>query len=152
MHHIGGGEGGGGEGGGEKGGEGGGGEDGGGEEGGREGGGGEGGGGEGGGDDGKGEVGGGEVEGGGEEGSVDNPFPNAMTNSPYAKKKSVKANVSNEAYESAARTVSFCNQSMAFGITEPCSAIDEPLTSTLPVASTDDEPYAIVPCVSDAGS
>ena len=38
---------------------------------------------------------------------------------------------------------------MALGTTVPCSAIDEPLTSTLPVASTDDEPYAIVPCVSD---
>ena len=36
---------------------------------------------------------------------------------------------------------------MALGTTAPCSAIDEPLTSTLPVASTDDEPYAIVPCV-----
>ena len=41
---------------------------------------------------------------------------------------------------------------MAVGITVPCSAIDEPLTSKLPVASTDDEPYAIVPCVSDTGS
>jgi hypothetical protein len=36
---------------------------------------------------------------------------------------------------------------MAVGITVPCTAIDEPLTSTLPVASTDDEPYAIVPCL-----
>jgi hypothetical protein len=41
---------------------------------------------------------------------------------------------------------------MAVGITVPCTAIDEPLTSTLPVASTDDEPYVIVPCVRDAGS
>jgi hypothetical protein len=41
---------------------------------------------------------------------------------------------------------------MALGTTAPCSAIDEPLTSTLPVASTDDEPYAIVPCVSDMGN
>ena len=41
---------------------------------------------------------------------------------------------------------------MPLGITEPCNAIDEPLTSTLPVASTDDEPYAIVPCVSDMGN
>jgi hypothetical protein len=41
---------------------------------------------------------------------------------------------------------------MALGTTAPYSAIDESLTSTLPVALTNDEPYAIVPCVSDMGN
>ena len=36
---------------------------------------------------------------------------------------------------------------MAVGITVPCSAIDEPPKLMLPRASTDDEPYAIAPCV-----
>ena len=128
-------------------------EDGGGEGGGGEGGGGEGGGGEGGSGDGKGEVGGGEVEGGGGEGSSEgNPFPNAMTNSPYAKKNSVKAKESIEGYESAARIVRFCNQSKEVGVMVEDSAKAEEEKLNLPVKLTDDEPYAIVPCVRDMGN
>ena len=50
-------------------------------------------------------------------------------------------------YAACTCTPSVSIQSMALGTTVPCSAIDEPLTSTRPVALTDDEPYAIVPCV-----
>ena len=52
-------------------------------------------------------------------------------------------------YSACTCTPSVSIQSMALGTTVPCTAIDEPLTSTRPVASTDDEPYAIVPCVRD---
>ena len=55
-------------------------------------------------------------------------------------------------YSACTCTPSVSIQSMALGTTVPCTAIDEPLTSTRPVASTDDEPYAIVPCESDTAS
>ena len=48
-------------------------------------------------------------------------------------------------YSACMCTPSVSIQSMAVGITVPCSAIDEPLRSKLPVASTDDEPYVKMP-------
>jgi len=116
----GGGDGGGGDGdGGWGGGEGGGGEgDGGGGEGGGHGGGGDG---DGGGGNGGGDGGGGDGDGGGGDGGEVEP----RTNSPKETKKSVRANESKEGYESAARTVRFCNQSIAVGVIVEASASAE---------------------------
>ena len=74
------------------------------------------------------------------------------TNTPKEKKKSVRAKVSNEGYESDARRIKLWNQSIAVGVIDEARASAEVEISKLPVASTDDEPYAIVPCVSDTGS
>jgi len=101
---------------------------------------------------GKDEVGGGEVECGGGEGSEEPSPKGSNTKSPKEIKRSVRAIVSNEGYESAARKVRFCNQSIAVGVTVEARASAEVEKSTLPVASTDDEPYAIVPCVRDAAN